>query len=459
LGRWTSAVFAAGAVAALALLAWRRYGTLVGWGAGFAVALQVDLFETAHYMKEDPAMVFGIALSLFAADLWWTSPGRRTLRFLAVACGLAAAGKYLGIMVLVFALPMVIWCRAADATLARRLRLKLFGIAFGITFLACNLPLFATKLSSPFRSIGQEVQGVAGGHRGITRQIPHGEYLETLHENAPRLVLILAGLYLAHLLVSARRRTVGEWVTILFPLAYLATISCSPKIADRYLLPVNVLLPFLAMLGVAEIGRTLDSEKLPARRMLSYAAVFGLACWLAYSEWPAFRRSFDGYTHDDPTEAAAWVRANLPPDAVIAEDHRISLSPTKSDKIKSSKKKEGDEEKENAPPVLAYEPSKDARVPQKVYSPNFAPDLGSLDKLRKCGVTHVAICKQSYGRYFKDETKPRESAKTGYDERREFYAEVLEEGELLKSWPSGTITYLQPGIKIFRITPAKLAPQ
>ena len=76
------------------------------------------------------------------------------------------------------------------------------------------------------------------------------------------------------------------------------------------------------------------------------------------------------------------------------------------------------------------------------------------DELRKNGVDYVAICKQSYGRYFRDETRPRESAKTGFNKQREFYADVLEQGQLVQSWSPGTISYLQPGIKLFRIVPA-----
>jgi hypothetical protein len=452
-GRWVSATFAAGTVAALALLAWFYYGALTAWGTGVAVALQVDLFETAHYMKEDPTLLFGLALSLLAAHVWWRAPNRGTLRFLAIACGLAVSGKYLGIVALTFALPPVLWHRIADTILDRRARLKLFGIAFGLTFLVCNLPFFATKLSSPFRSIGKEVQGVAGGHRGITREIPHGEYLETLRENVPTIVLVLALFYAADMLVFRRRRTPPEWAALLFPLGYLAVISCSPKIADRYLLPVSVLLPFLAMLGAAEIARTLDSEKLPARRKISYVVLTALAAWIALAEWPAFRRSFEGYRHDDPTAVAAWIKTHLPADAVIAEDHRVSLSPTKSDKV--SKEKRAAQKQAGVNDALNFEARLDARVPQKVYSPNFASDLGKFDELRKNGVTHIAICRQSYGRYFKDETRPRAGAKTAFDQRQEFYARVLEEGELLQEWPPGTISYLQPGIKLFRIPPEK----
>ena len=431
-GRGVSAAFAAGAVVALALIARLRYGTVAGWGAGFAVALQVDLFETAHYMKEDPALLFGLAVSLLAAQVWWMQPSARTLRWLGIACGVATAGKYLGIVSLAFAVPLVIWHRATDPAFDRRARLKLFAIAFGVTFLLGNLPLFAYKLSSPFRSIRNEMKGVAGGHRGITREVPHTEYLETLQKNMPPAVLLLAGAYTLIVVVTARRRTGPEWASLLFPLGYLAVISCSPKIADRYLLPVNVLLPFLGVLGAAEIGRLIGGTGPGPRKVIGVLVLAGLSAFQVNAQLPAFRRSFDGFTHDDPTAVAEWIKVNLPADAVIAEDHRVNLSPTKANGV-----------------------SKNARVPQKVYNANFAPDLGTLDELLKKGVTHVAICKQSYGRYFKDETKPRDGVKTGFDKRREFYARVLEEGELVQEWPSGTISYLQPGIKLFRVAPAK----
>jgi hypothetical protein len=431
-GRWVSAAFAAGAVAALALIARLLYGALAGWGAGVAVALQAELFETAHYMKEDPALMFGIALALLAAHWWWRRPGRGTLRFLAIACGVAAAGKYLGIVALAFAVPMVIWHRGSDTALPRGRRLKLFAIAFVITFLACNLPLFAWKISSPFRSIRNEMEGVAGGHRGITRKVPHGEYVEMLRNDIPRAVLILGGAYALILLATARRRTAAEWATLLFPIGYLAMISCSPKIAERYLLPVSAMLPLLAALGAAEAGRALSSEDSRARAALGAAVTAGLCAWIAAAEWPSFDRALAGFQRDDPKAVADWIRANLPADAVIAEDHRVSLSAEKADGIAAN-----------------------ARVPQKVLDANFAADLGTFDELRARGVTHVAVCKQSYGRYFKDETKPREDVKTSFDKRREFYARVLEEGELLKEWKPGAISYLQPGIKFYRIAPPK----
>ena len=461
-GRGVSAAFAAGTVAALALLAWLRYGALAGWGAGLAVAAQPELFEAAHYLKEDPALVFGLALTLLAAHWWWRAPGWKTLRFLAIACGLAAAGKYVGVIALAVALPLVLWQRRDIAEPGRGLRLKTFVIVFGLTFLAGNLPLCATKLSSPFRSIRNEVQDVAEGSHGLTRKVPHGEYLGQLRKELPPAVGVLAGCYAVALLATARRRTPAEWAGLLLPLGYLVVISCSPKTAPRYLLPVSALLPLLAALGAAEIARLLFS---PRAYWLRGAVVIGtgvfdasdlcqvlvprgrwqrvfrglfftaLVAWIMAAELPTLRTSYVGFQHDDPTAVAEWIKANLPPGAIIAEDHRVNLSQTKGEGFTTP-----------------------ARVPQKVLDANFAPDLGTLDELRAKGVTHIAICRQSYGRYFRDETKPREGAKGGFDKRREFYARLLEEGELLKNWEPGTIPYLQPGIRLYLLPPVSSSP-
>jgi hypothetical protein len=452
-GRWVSAGYAAGSVAVFALLAWWNYGLLVGWGAGLAMALQEDLFELAHYMKEDPVLLFGLALAFFAAHLWWRNPTRRSLHFLAIACAIAAAGKYLGIVSIFFALPLVIWHRTADPVLARGARVKIFLLAFVLAFLVCNIPIFSRKVSSPFRSIGSEMKGVAGGHLGLTRKVPHAEYLKALKSKAPPLVLGLAGIYALVLLVTARRRTPAEWATLLFPIAFLAIISCSPKVAERYLLPVSVMLPLLAAQGAGEIGRFITGDS-RLRRVLSGLSVAVILVFLIRSELPTFTefsaalretqpdgerlalisRLYVGFQHDDPTAVAHWVKQHVPADAIIAEDHRVNLSPTKSDDADGL--------------------SGAKRVPQKVLDESFVSDIGTIDELRARGVGYVAVCRQNYGRYFNDEMKPQPGVKANYDKHREFYAQLFKEGTLLKSWPKGPITYLQPGIKLYSLPPA-----
>jgi 4-amino-4-deoxy-L-arabinose transferase-like glycosyltransferase len=435
-GRWVSAAFSAGSVVAFALLAWWNYGLLVGWGAGLAVALQEDVFELSHYMKEDPALLFGLALALFAAHVWWRRPQVRSLEFLAIACGLAVSGKYIGIVALVFALPIVIWHRAADSIVPRTARLKTFAIVFAVTFLVCNFPLFGWKVSSPFRSIGHEMTGVTEGHQGLSR---HAAYFGSLKNRVPPVQTALIAIYAVALLATARRRTPPEWITLLFPIAFLLMISSSPKVAERYLLPVSAMVPLLAALGAGEIGRLVGSPHSSARTGAGLVASAILLGWATYAEYPAFHRTWGGFEHDDPTAVAEWVKAHLPADAKIAEDHRVNLSATKAD--------DG--------------PSSTARVPQTVLEAKsgVAADLGTVDELRAKGVGYVAVCRQNYGRYFNDENKPQAEIKTGYDKRREFYARVFQDGKLLKEWPKGAISYLQPGIRLYQIAPERSQPE
>jgi hypothetical protein len=105
---------------------------------------------------------------------------------------------------------------------------------------------------------------------------------------------LLAGAYVLALLGTARRRTPPEWVTVLLPLGYLAMISCSPKIASRYLLPVSTLLPLLATLGAAEIAGVVRAADSRWRRAAGAAVLAGLAGWIVWTELPPLRTALAG---------------------------------------------------------------------------------------------------------------------------------------------------------------------
>ena len=434
-GRWVSAAFAAGSVTALALIAWLSYGALAGWAAGVVVALQVDLFKTAHYMKEDPALMFGLALALLAAHRWSRVPTRRALLFFGFACGIAAAAKYLGIVALLFAAPLVLRRSGGEGVGDWKARLKGFALAFGLTFLLANTPFLVSRISSPFRSINHEMSGVTGGHRGLSRQAPHAIYFEKLRHSTPAVLAAFAAVYALALALTGRRRDFAEWLNFLFPVAFVAMLSCSPKIADRYLIPVNVTLAFVAALGAAEIARGIDAPGSRLRQALALLALAAGAGFLVFAELPSLREAFAEYATDDHAAMAAWVTGNLPRDAVIAEDHRVNLSASKADGL-----------------------SADARVPQTVLDSDFAADLGSLDELRTKGVTHVAVCGDSYGRFLDQGVKPGNAEKANYERRRLFYTQLFAQGKLVREWPAGNIVYLHPGMKIYRLPPVDSKP-
>jgi hypothetical protein len=57
LGRTMSAIFTAGAIVALSLLAYRWKGWVACGAAGLSLLFHHQLFELSHYMKEDPALL------------------------------------------------------------------------------------------------------------------------------------------------------------------------------------------------------------------------------------------------------------------------------------------------------------------------------------------------------------------------------------------------------------------
>jgi hypothetical protein len=91
-------------------------------------------------------------------------------------------------------------------------------------------------------------------------------------------------------------------------------------------------------------------------------------------------------------------------------------------------------------------------LPQEVVAgKNYAADLGDLDKLRADGITHVAVTESNYGRYFLDSLKPKEGAQQEYLRYRIFYERLFREGTLLFERPRGTVIYLHPGLRLYRL--------
>lgn len=417
-GRWVSAAMAAGAVALLAVVAFYRGGWLAAWVVGLLVATHGKLYEAAHYLKEDTALVFGLAGFFLAAEFFSQTPTTRTLRFLAIGCALSASGKYVGILALLFAIPLV-W-RAASVPR----RWKTFAIAFLATFLVLNIPP-TTHPSSPFRSLKREVAGVTEGHRGLTREVPHAKYVSEMREDVSREVMVLAAVAGFALLVTARRRTGSEWVLFLLPVAYFVAISFSPKTGGRYLLPTSTLVCALGGFGFVEIARLLRCWKANAVASLVIA---GGAAFLLHAQLPLLRETMDEFRHDDRVELAAWTRANVPADALIVEDHRVNLFAPAS----------GDE-------------SGKPQVPQRVLDNDYAADLGTLDEMRTWGVVYVAVSQRAYDRFFSKNLKPQPAEKADYERRKEFYRRLFAEGKLVREFKSQGNIYLQPGLKLYKL--------
>lgn len=421
-GRAVSAAFAALAVVALSLLgyAWRGWAAAVA--TGLALLLHHQFFELAHYLKEDTALVFGMALTFLLTFLFAQKPNAARAGMLGAAVGGAISGKYIGLAVLVVVLP-IFWHLPKEG---RALRIGAFIAALFGVLLLVNLPLILNP-SAFAHSFDREMQLVVHGQQGATRRVPHSLYLNIFRDNTTPVMWVLLIVFLAERWQERRVLSRVEWLLIAFPFVYTLALSFSPKTNDRYFLPATALFTLFASIGALDAARLL-SRCLPLRPAIATAAVVIV---LVAGQFPSWWRYETAFQHDDNRELIDWVKEHLPPTAVIAKDSRILLP-----------------DPDNPRDATRFEP-----MPQKILAKKYAADLGTIAELRRKGVTHVAVSETDYGGFFLNSVRPRKGDAADFERRKDFYAELLRNGDLLFQRDRGTVLYLHPGIRLYAMPP------
>jgi hypothetical protein len=413
LGRNISAVFVAGAVVALSLLAFAWRGWAAALLTGALLATHHQLYELAHYLKEDSALLFGVALTLLALWLYAKAPSPGRAAFLGLACALAISGKYLGAMTLLLALPVLIARKHSRHWLA-------FTFTLLLGLLAVNWPILQ-NLSTFRDSFARETNLVIEGQGGTTRSVPHAEYWTIFRDNTTPLIWAALILFVVARWRERRALSLADWLIVAFPFAYTLALSFSPKTNDRYFLPASAAFTLLAALGACDLPRRwigLAGALLVATQFPSWSK--SRPGWLEYER--AFQR-------DDNAELIDFLRTSVPPDATLLKDNRIALPDPK--------------RKKHAARLGV--------IPQKVIAERYAADFGPLDELRARGVTHVIVSETDYGRYFRRSLRPQEGAESQFAKSREFYDRLFDDAELLREWERGTVIYLHPGIRVYRL--------
>jgi len=427
-GRWVSAAFTAAAVVAFALLGYLWRGWPASLVSGAALLLHHQLFELAHYMKEDSALLMGMALTFLTAFAFYRKPNAGRAALLGVAVALAISGKYIGVAALGVAVP-VLW-RAQMENRGRKW--AWFIAAFVVAFAVVNLPLLLDP--GGFRqSFGRELGFVVRGQGGATRSVPHAQYWNIFRDNSTPVIWMLLLVFLVARWRERAALEIHEWLVIVFPFAYAVSLSFSPKSHDRYFLPAAAAFTFLAALGAVDAGRML-AKWIPARWALAgCSAVLILSQWIsapAPADWRAFRDYFAAFQRDDNAELIAWIKSELPPDAVIAKDSRIKLPDPKAENDAGR-----------------YSP-----MPQKILAKKYAADIGTIAELRALGITHVAVSKSDYGKFFLPGLRPQSSEADDFARRKAFYKELLRGGKPIFERTRGAVLYLHPGIQIYQLS-------
>lgn len=421
-GRWSSAFFAAVVVWAFAWAGYAHGGLIGMLLVSLVVGLCPPLVTYAHYMKEDPALAAGVALSALAmaaftgAGRWWTQLG--AVIFMGFACGVAASGKYVG------AISGVLFVYI----LLGRWRHWTMGILWPIFFCAS---LCATAVVINYRAItpGQalhfEQSLVREGehslteHLGLTMDQPNSFFIDTVWQQSQWSVKLLIAVYLAALVIRWRELNAWKVGILLYAVFWLAVLSFGVIYFPRYALPTILLFYAIAGLGAYELVRWAAARG----QLWRWCALVGMIALIAGVQGPrvaAYTRQFD-VANDTRMQLVDWMREHLSRrDSVVAEN---------------------------------YAGLRMGQVPARLRVVQGAADMGSIDRLRRMGVGYVVVADIWYNRFFIPQVKPAPGREAWFKQTQAFYEDLFAHYPMVwHAAPSvNQQAYTSPEIRVYRI--------
>jgi hypothetical protein len=400
-GRWVSAAFAAGAIACLSLLAAHLYGTMAAACTGVLLLGSSHLYELAHYMKEDTALAFGIA-AFFTLTRSWLRPTPASL--------LPSARQPP-------AVPPNTACSSSRGQRRSRSRNAPEKCVYrgGLALLRHNFD------ARPLTEFSQHLQREVDRHHPRPQRALAVRAARCLHggvyrRNQPR-----------HLIRSAsttpgcrisKNHSSAEWV---LAVSHLYVLILSFPRNHRAFLPDTLLFCTLAVFGLFCFrlpGPALLTRAIQVVAFLAAAGIFGARLVSADS----------AFTQDTRKQLIAFVRQNVPGDAMIAQDRRVNL-PTRTDPRHADAS---------------------GFLEQTVVDDAAALQGGGLEELRAQGIRYVAVSEGDYGRFFLKTHKPA-AEETDYARKKAFYERLFREGQLLWQCPAGVFPYLQPELRLYQL--------
>lgn len=418
LGRWGSAVFGAAAVALLSWLGFNRFGVPGGIVTGVVMLVQRRIYENAHFMKEDAALLAGVALTFVAIDLFCRTPRARHALFLGAAVAVAASSKYVGLVMVPIALAVVFASRA----FRKQSLACLAAFVAVVAVINYEAVLSPAGLISGFTGEIERLNTRAGAQWNFAPFY----WVRTFLELSPFLLL----LFVAQLIFAVRNfraLPLPDLLLSAFPFAFGLLLSFSSKQSGgRHMLPAMMIAVLLGCFAALRLASELQRRRVPVARAI--VAVL-LALILAYD---TVRTSVldRGFARDHRRELVDWITAHVPHNSTIGVEDRVGIPYDK--------------------PRRFCEMS--TPLPQQVRGARFAADLGTLDDLRGSGVTHIAVTEAHYYIFF-DEKRVARNPDEAFARRRNFYQRLFAEGRLVWSRETGNVGVLNPSLRLYEIAP------
>ena len=403
-GRCISALAAALAIAGVVLLTRRHAEWTFALLAGAIAGSHPFLFEATHYMKEDCVLLAGLVWSLYGLDRFCDSGSKMSILLCGFAAGVAASGKYLGVVALLLAIGIVVykgggWKRTAGYV-------GLLCAIFLATFLAINLRA-VVHFSDAINGIGAEFHRI--GRDRSSALFASNYFSRLVVHTGP--VLVLGALTYFATFFRERKKTI-EWALLIFAFVYVTALCFTPLAKDRYLIPIVTLFAIFAVLGIRSFAQLFP--RLSHFGAAVVACVVLIACQLplTFLEAREFQR-------DVRTEMVQWIRDHLPADAVIAHDPHAW------------------------PGANPFDPR--GPMTQRQISPVlFSAELQNIDNMKRLGITHVVVAGHLYRRVVGEGGQ-------SITPDNAFYKEVETNGVALWRVPPGRILYLSPGLTVYAL--------
>jgi Dolichyl-phosphate-mannose-protein mannosyltransferase len=290
LGR--SAASASGGLLVFATVAFARrvVGPVCALGAGILAAVVPLTVFHAQLFKEDIFVAPWLILGLLALDLLGAAPTPRHAVSFGAAAGLAAAAKYIGVVLVPLALVLPILARIESRS--RYYGMVGLAIALGFTlFCAINAPLFLQP-DVFFGGLQGEVTHALIGHL-IVHHGWHSGFVFTWTENLwPGLGAPLAlGGILGALWIASCWRTSPPALRLLlaFGLVWYLMHELSPMKpfpeGARHMVVMSAVFAIMAMYAIERLA----DATMPHRRPFAAAATFALAAGPAWASFELAR--------------------------------------------------------------------------------------------------------------------------------------------------------------------------
>jgi hypothetical protein len=422
LGRTVSAFFAVGSIICLSLAVYLLGSSAAAGLLSILLLCQHQLFDLAHTMSENSALLFGSGLTLLAIVLLEQKATVARALLLGFSVGIAVSAKYIGALLFIPALIAVLRSGGQEFRVDRIIEFAL-GLLFAILvvnfYAVTELPLTALDV---LQDLGSAFSSTPDGFRNLLR----GTYWLALWHNTTPAIWVMLGISLWTLWVRRRNLKLSEVLLVVIPLVYFLLLLFTPS-GDLRFLPVIGFTYTFAVAGVAWMAELISTAREQVRGWL-LPALFAVCLASCFFEFLRGYPYYAAFNWDERLEMLTWMDGNLKPGSKVVADSTVLL-----------------------PQLLAKTKQKYRFDLLMDRFPKMTYDQARLEQLIAAGVNYIVVSESDYKSLLSSAVSVAMVNDESIKAAKRFYSDLFKKGTLIWSRDLGPVPYLQPGLEIYHL--------